>query len=775
MAVLGVILGVASIVSVHLISTTVAAQLDSLIPTPLQGMEAALTRSEPVSASDYYALRKDWRAGRLPSVKALWPVIDESLLIDGHRVRLLGIDFINRIGVRPARTTLSEHIGADQTASDMKERAPADLDAGVWVSGTLSAALRQDERFAGLKIYGELALDDVVLLDIGAAQAVLGWAVNDRISYVGLALDNALHQTYGWLDRIAPGASAGLPEQAPVAVAGWLSKSMGELQPANRFGRAVLFNIGALGFLALIVAWFLIYQVAAAWLRRLWQVFSRLHVLGVTYAELRVYFLGLLTALGSLSGGVGLCLGYLLADQLLRLSTGDQYALSIDAWLLAKAFGSALLVCWVGGYWAYEKILTEAPVHRRLRAAVMLAALTGMVVSVGSESSGLLGAFLAIACACLLLLAMLLPTLGALRRNSGNLVGRLLVRMSLREVVWFPGDLWVALGGLVLAVATAIGVGLMVDSFRTEFSRMLDQRLSYAFSIEGDPKALMWLDARAGTVSGIRSQLYFETVTRIQAAPFGLSYSKLDSFEAARYGYDLKIAANEILVSEQAARVLNVRQGSRVSLAGESLLVAHVFKSFGDALPRLILPLASKPDGLLPSSVSLLGDGAPASTWLALEQRKTQLRWQNQTTIREMALQTFDRTFAITTILIFIAVMVAGIGIYVATTVLRLNQQASTRILMGMGISRLEVFGIDFARGTGIGLLACLLALPLGCTIGWILCNVVNPRAFGWTVALDFQFDSLAVPIGFGMLAAVAAALIRVGQQEQGRMDVLAR
>lgn len=775
MAVLGVILGVASIVSVHLISTTVAVELDNLIPAPLRDMDAALTRAEGVTAKEYYALRLAWRAERVSGVDNLWPVIDESMLVDGKRVRLLGIDFVNRPGRLPDRMVSLSGVGVDQHEVGSGEDFFSHIDSGLWVSTNVRAALVQDERFRNLRVLGELALDDVILLDIGTAQTLLDWASEERISYVGVGLDNSLQETYAWIDGIAPGASAGLPDRVPLIVPGWLSKTTGELQPADRFGRAVLFNIGALGLLALVVAWFLIYQVAAAWLRRLWQVFSRLHVLGVTYSELRLYFLGLLTVLGSVSGAVGLTAGYFLADQLLMLSIGEQFTLTVDVWLLSKAFGSALLVCWVGGYWAYEKMMKASSSRPVLHALVMLAALMGLVGSLWWEGSGLFGAFLAIACACVLLLATLSPTLLFLRSISARLVGRMLVRMSLREVVWFPGDLWVALGGLVLAVATAIGVGLMVDSFRTEFTRMLDQRLSYEFSVEGDSRALIELDARADAQSGIRSQVYYETEGRVQALPFGLSYSRLDAFEAARYGYDRPVAADEIMVSEQAARVLNLRQGDQVRLADASFSVVHIFKSFGDVLPRIILSLEAKSDDTLASSVSLLATDEKARAWLASEQREHQMRWQNQNTIRKIALETFDRTFDITSILIFIAVMVAGIGIYVATTVLRLNQQASLRILTGMGISRLEVFGIDFARGAGIGLIACLMALPLGCAIGWVLCHVVNPRAFGWTVALDFHLDSLVGPILFGMLAAVTAALIRVGQQEQGRMDVLAR
>ena len=38
----------------------------------------------------------------------------------------------------------------------------------------------------------------------------------------------------------------------------------------------------------------------------------------------------------------------------------------------------------------------------------------------------------------------------------------------------YPRDLAVAIAALTLAVATSIAIGLMVDSFRQDFARMLD-------------------------------------------------------------------------------------------------------------------------------------------------------------------------------------------------------------------------------------------------------------------------------------------------------------
>ena len=75
---------------------------------------------------------------------------------------------------------------------------------------------------------------------------------------------------------------------------------------------------------------------------------------------------------------------------------------------------------------------------------------------------------------------------------------------------------------------------------------------------------------------------------------------------------------------------------------------------------------------------------------------------------------------------------------------------------------------MDFALGIGVGAVAVALAWPLGSALGWILCDVINPRAFGWTVALEFSADALLIPVSWGLAAAGCAGLLRFGRREEG-------
>ncbi len=94
MAIMGVALGVTSIVSVHLISASVAQQLDKLVPGSLAQFSHFLHR-DALTAQDYFDLRRRWRAGEVGEIESMSPIIDESLLLGGQTVRVIGIDLFS--------------------------------------------------------------------------------------------------------------------------------------------------------------------------------------------------------------------------------------------------------------------------------------------------------------------------------------------------------------------------------------------------------------------------------------------------------------------------------------------------------------------------------------------------------------------------------------------------------------------------------------------------------------------------------------------------------
>jgi len=314
----------------------------------------------------------------------------------------------------------------------------------------------------------------------------------------------------------------------------------------------------------------------------------------------------------------------------------------------------------------------------------------------------------------------------------------------------------------------------MVDSFREDFGRMLERRLSYDLVARGSASDLQGLRGDLQERGGVsRVQSYASGHTRVNGIPVELVASRLDEFEANRYGFNRALADHEILLSEQGARSLRLTVGDELRVAGHVAVVAAVFASFGDLQPRVLMDVAHPLAGLAGKlqTISLNASDAASQRGL-LAKRHPKLAFDLQTELRETALATFDRTFTITTVLIFIALVVAGIGVYVAVTTLRLNKRTGSDVLVSMGVNRLEDVAMDFALGVGIGAIAVALAVPLGVAFGWILCSVINPRAFGWTVELQLGWRAIAGPVAWGMLAAALAGVLRMGRFEAGSVHV---
>ena len=99
---------------------------------------------------------------------------------------------------------------------------------------------------------------------------------------------------------------------------------------------------------------------------------------------------------------------------------------------------------------------------------------------------------------------------------------------------------------------------------------------------------------------------------------------------------------------------------------------------------------------------------------------------------------------------------------------MRLNRQTGRNLLNTLGVNRTEQLLMNMALGAGLGLVAIIIALPLGVMFGWILCNVINPRGFGWTIELQLSAEALLRSCTWGMLAAIAAGILQGGDDEEG-------
>jgi len=129
------------------------------------------------------------------------------------------------------------------------------------------------------------------------------------------------------------------------------------------------------------------------------------------------------------------------------------------------------------------------------------------------------------------------------------------------------------------------------------------------------------------------------------------------------------------------------------------------------------------------------------------------------TQLRGEVLEIFDDTFAVTVVLLIIALCVAGLGIATTLTVLVMerSRQLNTLVAVGAGHGQLRrmVFWeaiLMVAAGEAIGLIS-------GFCLSWLLIYVINPQSFGWTFLYRVDWFALMVSLPVILATALVAAI----------------
>ncbi|HME07537.1 MAG TPA: FtsX-like permease family protein, partial [Bryobacteraceae bacterium] len=124
-------------------------------------------------------------------------------------------------------------------------------------------------------------------------------------------------------------------------------------------------------------------------------------------------------------------------------------------------------------------------------------------------------------------------------------------------------------------------------------------------------------------------------------------------------------------------------------------------------------------------------------------------------TMREDAIQIFDRTFAITYALEAVAVIVAIMGVAGALLALVIDRRRELGLLRFLGGARRQVARVILFEAALLGLLANIAGVILGVALSLLLIFVINKQSFGWTIQFHWP-----VAVLLGALSAVYSATV---------------
>ena len=798
LTVAAVALGVAVIVAVDLASE---ASMDSFRSSleSLQGSASyEITQVGGIPEAAYGKL------ARLKESLVFSPRIESFALLPGtgEQVPLFGVDLVGDTtlggtGAVP-RPDLSELIDF----------------ASVWVSASLGVSpgdtlemIAGDRRLA-LEVQGILDSPDAlagrfVVMDIALAQRVLG-----RIGKLDRIYVHVQGEERDWHDILAPL----LPPAASILPAGTGAEDSRRMLGAFRW------NLRMMSYAAILVGAFLIYNTISAYIVRRREQIGIVRAVGASRAMVRTAFLFEGAVFGVLGTAVGLFVGRLLAigavdtvgqtvSSLYVSSTPGEIAFRPATIAIAAVAGVGVSV--LSAWWPAREAAGVAPTeamagaaldyrvrttsHRSTAAAVVLAVLAVACCLVPPPERLPVGGYLALVC-LVGVTAMASPRLSILVFGvSGRWLAAsfgIIAGIAARSLAASLGRTSVIVTAMAIATALIVAMGVTVHSFRETVVDWLEDRV----------QADYYVSPLGGGGRGSSSTMSEEVAGRLEAVPGVMDIGR---FRAHSIRYDdtpatLGLADVALYHRHSGIRFLEGPEPEaiwRKLASGDSVIVSELFSYRHDVhlndtirLPMGIGEVALEVAGvfydysgergfMIGDRNALLGylpDPRVTSLGVYLEpdadfeeSRAALVRAVSghevvvtpSRTLRERAIEIFDRTFTITWALEAIAMLVAILGMAEALLNLVFDRRVELAQLRMHGASRRQIRVLVLVQAGLLGAMASLMGLVLGAAWSQVNLLIIHKQSFGWSLPLHWPGAFLAITMGLICVASVVAGL----------------
>jgi putative ABC transport system permease protein len=368
--------------------------------------------------------------------------------------------------------------------------------------------------------------------------------------------------------------------------------------------------------------------------------------------------------------------------------------------------------------------------------------------------------------------------------------------MSARGVTSSFSRSSVAVTALTLAVATTIGVTVMIDSFKSSVVTWLESTLSADIFIS--PAGVhsntglgglspTWIDRfkslpEVDSISvgrnvqiysaGELSQLFVLQIPRKAFTRFRLVDGNLQQARNQYFGeqavlisepysfrHDLHAGDSVTLPTDKGDKAFRIA-GVYVDYGSETGVIAmhrNTYLKYWDDTSISSIGIYAKNDTNVPQLIGKLRDIVDEERNNPYKQIKEQnLDIVSNQAIREASIRIFDRTFAVTQVLRLLAIVVAFIGILSALMAIQIERSRELALMRAIGLTPRQLWLVVSGETGIIGTLAGVLAAPIGIAIAAILILVINQRSFGWS--MDMSIDPLV--FGQSLVLAILAALL---------------
>ena len=759
------------------------------------------------------------RIRSLPGVAEAYPALRMDLPLGPDRtLPLLGVDLLRDAALRGGYLP---EVGGEGGLDFSRL-----LDRGAILLGRKAAGLL--DKGAGDRVAVQHATDEVPLTVVGLLPPEAFWADG---AVMDIAAAQWTFGRSGELDRIdvvlKKGASRGAFARRVRELAGEevrLSRPRVEAQRLDAMTEAYRTNLNVLALVGLLTAAFLVYSLLALSLRRRRTHFAVLRVLGMERGRLAAWLLGEGLILGVTGAAVGLGLGLVLAWLGVTTLGGDLgagYFSDIPTRLHANA-GDMLAL---GGLGVLAAMVgTAAPVLDNVRGAgeaamrrggaeerrgigtvvrLVLAGLAAVAATLLAGAPALRGLPLGGYAAILLVLAAGLliapPALGLLARALPVLRRRFAFLVARGQLLGAPRRAAMSVSAVLVSFALLVAMATMIHSFRGSVVAWLDQILAADLYVRSGPEeAVAYIPpAEIAALEGWASVRYLDALRQFELdwapgdaeprAPLRVTARRLDlpptrrALEVMRGRWPEPADDRGVLVSEVMARRHGLGPGDTlaVPLGGKDrrLRVTGVWRDYSYQWGHLVMERSTyrafTGDGRAGELALYLAPGADREAVRArlgqLFAGAPALEIAAPARIRRQSLRIFDRSFAVTYVLVVVAVGVGLVGTLQSLAVQAVERRGELAMLRFLGFRVRDLARSQAYEAGLIGAFGGLLGLGVGAVVAVILVKVVNDQSFLWALPVDFPAGLLAGALG-GLVVATATGGWLLGRA-QGRRD----
>ncbi|MCK5478584.1 MAG: FtsX-like permease family protein [Methylococcales bacterium] len=582
-----------------------------------------------------------------------------------------------------------------------------------------------------------------------------------------------------------------------------------QIESLRQMTQAFSINLTALGMLSLLVGMFLIYNSMTFLVLQRRRLIGCLRSIGVTRQQIFRLIIGEALLLAVIGTILGIVLGIILGNSLLPLISGtinaiyfpvDHSALIVNPLQIGTGFllgiAATLLAvlapAWEATKQSPHRVLLrselESGVRRLIQSAALLAVLfilggLNLIMFTGNNVSlGLASVFLMLfgfALLTPLITFVLMSVLEEILACSSSVLSRIPVRMVKSEI----SRTGCAIATLMIAVAAAIGMDLMIGSFRQTVSEWVQTSLQADLyvNLSGNMQATNksaadhLLKQKLAKLNGVEM---LSSVLRTQLIS-GNTLSKVSVFEIntkSKQGFIFKQQSSEVwetfnrqnsvFVTEPYAYHHGFEIGDNIQLRtaqGEKAFeVIAIYADYSGDQGHIAMSRNIYQKYWPDLGYSGIGIYAEEGTNIVqLEAGVKQLLKPYQTVKSEQAIykvsmQMFEQTFRITETLRWLAAIIAFVGVFSALMAIQFERTRQLGILRAIGMTPGQLSRLISIETGLMGLIAGLFAVPVGFIMAYLLIFVVYQRSFGWT--MTFHFD--AGVIFQGLLLALVSALL---------------